>query len=155
MTTREQHEEIQKLPPKNILIEFDRVFCTEEYEKLKSGLTAEGMEDKWNGYFFNDTFYLCRSWTGICIYEFNLLEIDEGYAVKNVRVNRDPTQYNSTDDKYDAMLLDFLISNLILGESKPFPSCGASDVSGLEQHAISGTGYAEVNVRKKPWWKIG
>lgn len=155
MITIEQFAKLKKMPMENSPLDYCRVFSQHEYEKLQVGLTANSMDEKWNGYFFDGSFYMYRSWTGACIYEFGLREIEDGFVVENARVNRNSEQYKATDDEYDVLLLDFLVSNLILGESKPFPSRSGGDVpKGVEQHSAAGTGYPEITVAKKPWWKF-
>ena len=88
------------------------------------------------------------------------------YAVRRVLVNRNPTQYQATDDVYDSELLHFLVSNLLLGRKIEFPVPGASSSeapNGIFQHHISGTAYPERPVSRKPsehaaprkpWWKV-
>ncbi|MDP9942089.1 hypothetical protein [Ectopseudomonas alcaliphila] len=155
MITSEQFAELKRMPDENSRIDYRRVFSEGEYEKLKLGLTANSMDEKWNGYFFEDSFYMCRSWTGMCIFDFGLRKIDDGYVVENARVNRNSAQYSATDNEYDVRLLDFLVSNLILGESKPFPNRSGADLpKGVEQHSTAGTGYPEISVGMKPWGKL-
>jgi len=155
MITSEQFAKFKKMPEENSLLDYRRVFSQFEYEKLKTGLIANSMDEKWNGYFFNDAFYMYRSWTGACIYMFDLKKTKEGYVADNTLVNRNSEQYNAKDNEYDVLLLDFLIANLILGESKPFPSRSGNGLpKGLEQHSVAGTGYSEIKVTRKPWWKF-
>jgi hypothetical protein len=155
MITSEKFAVLKKMPKENARLNYNRVFSDQEYEKLKLGLKAKSMDEKWNAYFFEDSFLMSRSWTRACIYDFGLNKTEDGYAVVNARVSRNPKEYKATDSEYDVLLLDFLISNLILGESKPFPSSSGSDVpKGLEQHSVSGTGYSEISLSKKTWWRF-
>ncbi len=59
-----------------------------------------------------------------------------------------------------AAMLDFLISNLLPGQRKPFPiPAGGDSIDGIYQHHIAGTVYPEAssqgrNVSQRPWWKF-
>ena len=153
--TKEHLSKFKEMPEESEAIGYSRAFSTLEFEKLKLGLSAGSMDEKWNAYYSNNIFSMHRSWTGACIYEFQLREENGIYSVENARVNRNQEQYKATDNDYDVLLLDFLISNLILGESKPFPSRTASSVpKGIEQHSVSGTGYKEIKFSKRPWWRF-
>ena len=156
MINSEDFEKLHKLPEERAELNYDRTFREEEFNVLSKGLVAEDMDSKWNAVMHESILYLYRSWTGNCIYSVELLKTDEGYRTKETLVNRNQEQYKSEDNAYDALLLDFFISNLILGESKPFPNKGNGDEpEGLIQHSLSGTAYKEVMVSpKKIWWKF-
>jgi len=153
--TNKKFAKFKEMPEENESIDYLREFSTLEFEKLKLGLSANSMDEKWNAHYSNNYFYIHRSWTGACIYQFQLREESGKYLVEDARVNRNQEQYNATDNDYDVLLLDFLVSNLILGESKPFPSRIPGIVpDGIEQHAVSGTGYHELKVDKRAWWQF-
>jgi len=97
----------------------------------------------------NDILSFHRSWTGVCIYE---VHFDNYHTIKEVWVNRDIDQYKETDNSYDEKLLTFLIDNLLLGQSTPFPVSNniPNDLPrGLHQHVTSGTGYPEKHNQRK------
>ena len=143
------------MPAENGKLNYTRLFSTDEYSKLIQGLVAQSMDEKWNSYVHEDVIYLHRSWTGHCIYSVKLQETTNGFQAKGTVVNRNSDQYNASDDSYDLLLLDFLISNLLLGENKPFPNNGSSnEPAGIIQHSIAGTGYKEIVVKQKPWWRF-
>jgi len=156
MITSEDFEKLKKIPKERAELNYRRTFSEEEYRLLENGLVAEDMDSKWNAVMFEGCLYLYRSWTGNCIYSVEFLKTEKGYLAGQTLVNRDQEQYKSKDNKHDTLLLDFFISNLMLGESKPFPNKGnGNEPDGLIQHNMSGTGYKEVLVSKsKPWWKI-
>ena len=144
-------------PDKFSSLEYSRDFTVEEYGKIAKGVIPLEMEDKWFIHLEDDTLNLYRSWTGHCIYKVRLEKTDDGYCISEVKSNRDPNQYRETDGEYDAKMLDFLISNLLLGGSKPFPrkSDTKEPLSGVVQHHVAGTGYPEIEYpEKKPWWKF-
>jgi len=156
----------QPMPPATAVLDYGGRFSSEEFERISHGLIPEEMEDKWFIYLDGTTLHLHRSWTGISIFEVEFEEIGAEHVVRRTLVNRDQTQYNSTDDAYDSALLHFLISNLLLGKQVEFPVPGAlspGPAKGILQHHISGTAYPERSVdsstgggptSRKPWWKF-
>jgi hypothetical protein len=129
-------------------------FSASEFEQLKQGLVPERMEDKWFIYF--DDPFLCfhRSWTGDAVYRLKLQAAEDGCRALDAECGIDGLE--EIDAAYDAELLDFLISNLLLGQAKPFPiPAGLNEkIPGVYQHAIAGTGYREKRAPAKPWWKV-
>lgn len=100
------------------------------------------MEDKWFVFLESDRLYLCRSWTGSCIYEVQLVEQNGQHAIAEAWVNRDPKQYKATDDKHDSDLLLYLIDCLMLGYDVSFPERQEFDppktVSTASQRSVGG-----------------
>jgi len=123
----------EELPDEVAELSYCRIFSEHEYSKLILGLKPQQMEDKWFVYHEKDYLFLHRSWTGFCIYRLRLGKVEQGYTIEEVLVNRDEEQYNEKDNSYDVEMLDFLISNILLGESKPFPKAIGVD---------------------KPWWRF-
>jgi len=156
----------QPMPQETAILSYCEEFSSEEFEKISHGLVPQEMEDKWFIYLDGTTLHLHRSWTGICIYQVELEEKAEKYAIRRALVNRNPTQYQATDDVYDSELLHFVVSNLLLSRKVEFPVPGASSreaPKGIFNHHISGTSYPEkpVNTKpselaalRKPWWKL-
>jgi hypothetical protein len=132
----------------NIRLHYNRVFSREEYDKISYGLIPQEMEDKWFIYFQNHVLCLHRSWTGFCIYQLTFQDKDDGYTAVETLANIDKNQSPVLDAEYHIQLLDFLISNLLLGESKPFPLPKQINIGppGAFQHHIAGTGYPETRV---------
>lgn len=142
------------MPPQHAHLAWDRTFTPDEWQRICRGVIPRQMEDKWLIFVEETSLHLHRSWTGYCIYQVQVKSVPEGFAVAGVRVNRDPTQYRS-EDKYDLALLDFLISNLLLGGRKPFPlppGVTPTDTPGMGviQHHCAGTGYPEVAAPAEP-----
>jgi hypothetical protein len=116
------------------------------------------MEDKWFIYYEEPHLYLHRSWSGQPVYRLAITQRSQGFDVTESLWSIELASASGADSAYQAKLLDFLISNLLLGQSKRFPMpTGIQDHShpGLLQHVISGTGYAEdASKPKKPWWRF-
>jgi hypothetical protein len=71
--------------------------------------------------------------------------------------SKDSVHDANADVNYQAQLVDFLLSNLLLGEQKPFPLPQdlKEPAPGVFQHSFSGTGYKEIPAHaRKPWSRI-
>jgi hypothetical protein len=112
---------VKRMPKLRAQFLLDRTFATEEMDRIKRGFIPEVMEQKWFIFFERHRLYVHRSWTGFCIYIAHFKENPSGYTILRVEVNRDPKQYNETDDAYDARLLSWLIDGALLGRTRPFP----------------------------------
>jgi len=144
-----------EMPGSRTCLQFRRTFTQEEYDRMSFGLIPHEMEDKWFIFMEGDRLYFHRSWTGHCIYQVQLQNDGGNYSVTEALVNRDGSQYKSTDDAYDTALLSFLIDNFLLGRQAPFPmpSNLAKDVpKGIFQHSIAGTAYPEQPITAKQSW---
>lgn len=132
-------------------------FSRAELARISEGLIPLEMEDKWFIYFLEPDLFLHRSWSGQPVYKVTLARQGEHAIVIRALISMG---LKSDDKSYEARLLDFLISNLLLGRGKPFPlpdeAAGASP--GAYQHMVAGTGYLEVKhsspTRRRPWWKF-
>ena len=143
------------MPEQTAFIPFHRRYSTSEMQSIRQGLIPEEMEDKWFMFMAGDTLFIHRSWTGHCIYHIRFIAEGEDHVPADVMVNRDPEQYKNTDEQYDARLLAFLIDNLLLSGSTPFPMPSDNPkigTAGLYQHHVVGTGYTEaaVEAQDKP-----
>jgi hypothetical protein len=118
-------------------------YAAGEFARMQQGLIPQQMEDKWFIYWEEGILHFHRSWTGFEIYqiEFSVRESGEAILTKCL-VNRDQSQYQSTDDENDTRLVGFLIDRLLLGKPVRFPTPGA--VPPAEQpvylHHIVGSG---------------
>ena len=96
------------------------------------------MEDKWFIFFDEPYLFLHRSWTGQPVYRVEFETGPQGATVRQALWSADAP---GGDAEHGAALLDFLISNLLLGQSRPFPLAPGTDPanSAIEQHVWSGT----------------
>lgn len=127
-----------------VVIPYQDRFFESEYAKLQEGLIPGVMEDKWFVYFEEPYLFLHRSWTGQPVYRARLSACGDGATVTEALCV--PRVLEANGPVYQARLLDFLISNLLLGKAKPFPVPDGfvEQAKGAFQHAISGTGYPQV-----------
>jgi len=86
------------------------------------------------------------------VYRASLERNGDGSAsITSASVNRNPSEYNGTDDAYDRILLCYLIERLLAGRDVPF-SIPTSKVSppGAFQHHVAGSGNREIVVPPAP-----
>jgi hypothetical protein len=126
-------------------IAYSAVFSADEFERIKMGLLPRAMEDKWFVYYEEPYLYFHRSWNGIPVYRVALRLSDDVVGTTEALCSKEVAASSSFDANYHAQLLDFLISNLLLGQNKPFPMPSGLNITqkAIFQHHISSTGYAE------------
>ena len=129
-------------------LHWSREFSDEEFTRIRKGFRPSSSDDKWYIPFESPFLYPYRSWTGILIFRVEFEQVPGGHRVVDARVNRDSTRYGGVDDAFDAALLNFLVSNLLLHQGVPFPRRKgmAPDTDGIYQHHVAGTGYPESSV---------
>ena len=143
---RQMLNELKPMPEQRARLDGAMEFSPDEYARLTLGHMSRDMDDKWDALLEDDWLYWHRSWTGNCVYQTRIERRDDRFVTAETWVNRDPQQYNFTDDRYDAALLAFLIDNFLLGKRTPFPT--PSDLPpdlppGIFQHNVANLSYAE------------
>ena len=123
-------------------IPYHAAFDNEQFLRLKEGVIPKQMEDRWFIYYDEPHLFLHRSWTGQPVYRVTLKQAGNGAEVTEALLSKDLAN-TSEDADYQVQLIDFLVSNLLLRQHKPFPvpSDLAESKQGLFQHHISGTDY--------------
>jgi hypothetical protein len=142
-----------------IPLPYQAAFDSEQFARLREGLVPQQMEDKWFIYYEEPHLFLHRSWTGAPVYRLSLNSVPGGAEVREALWSQElaDTSTPTQGAEYQVRLLDFLLSNLLLGQSKPFPvPFGLQEPKhGVLQHIVSGTGYPQSSAKpKKPWWRI-
>ncbi|MBS1839926.1 MAG: hypothetical protein JSS69_09910 [Acidobacteria bacterium] len=140
-------------------IPFRALWSQDQFIKITQGLIPKTMEDKWFIYYETPHLFFHRSWTGKPVFRVMIVAGVNGYQVAEALAAMKLTSGPNENFVYEAKLLDFLVSNLLLGGCKPFPMPpGAEErtAPGVIQHAVSGTGYPQESqhssMQKKPWW---
>lgn len=135
----------EPMPRECKAIPYSAEFTREEFERISLGLIPDAMEDKWFIYLEGNVLNFHRSWTGACIYEVEFASEGDRRKVVRARARRDQT-YTQSEDAYDAKLLHFLVSNMLLGRRIPFPrppGMPQERPPGIIQHGFSGSAYPE------------
>ncbi|WP_416407152.1 hypothetical protein [Agrobacterium rosae] len=145
---RQPFDDVTKIP-------YDATFSAEDYDRIQSGFSPAGMEDKWFIYFSESSLFLHRSWTGKGVYRVDFEPDQNGAKVCQAVCDAEIVAKSTT--AYQAQLLGFLISNILLDKEETFPlPAGLVEPSpGVYQHHVSGTGYRQIKTKgKQPWWKF-
>ncbi|MER7378062.1 hypothetical protein [Streptomyces lanatus] len=94
-----------------------RIWSDEDWERIQRGYAARGMDEKWNVFTEGEVVFLHRSWTGRGVFEATFAPVDDGgRRIAHAVVERDPKRYRGTDDDYDCLMLELVISSIVLGE---------------------------------------
>jgi hypothetical protein len=119
-------------------------FSDAQFERLRGGLIPARMEDRWFVYYDEPFLYWHRSASGKPVYRIEFAFENGAARVIDAQISK-ALGANEAELKHQALMLDFLISNLLLGQSKPFPRPpGLQEPKpGVFQHHISGTAYPE------------
>jgi hypothetical protein len=141
-----------------IPIPYQAAFDNQQFARLKEGFIPQEMEDKWFIYYEEPYLFLHRSWgNGQPVFRVSLRSTDKGAEVSEALWSKNLASDSKWGTNYWAALLDFLVSNLLLGLRKPFPLPPGpiTWTPGALQHSFSGTGYQESPATPtKPWWRI-
>jgi len=93
-------------------------FTEEQYIKLRKGIEAKKMEDKWYIFFKDDHLHFLRSWTGLEIYRAEIVKEKDGqgkYAITEFYVESDEEIINGEDNELDFEIFFQLIYWGLLG----------------------------------------
>lgn len=94
-----------------------RVWSDEEWDRIQRGYRARDMDQKWNVVVEGEVVHLHRSWTGFGVYAATFAPVAEGgRRIAHALVERDPERYQGTDDAYDCVMLELVLSAIVLGE---------------------------------------
>ena len=84
---------------------------------VKQGHIPEAMEDHWFMYCDESTIRYYRSWTGICIFIAKYEESGNKCLITELKVNRNSSQYGSTDNEKDKALFMVLLTEEYGGDA--------------------------------------
>jgi hypothetical protein len=113
-------------------------------QRIVRGIIPEQMEDKWFVYYDQGILNFHRSWTGYCVYRLHTDDNGRELNFNQAEVNRDPEQYQETDDDADARMIPYLIDTLLLGRPAQFPSGTGRDEDALAIWSSVGRPYLAV-----------
>jgi hypothetical protein len=142
-------------------IAYHPIFSTEAFALIENGLIPLGMEDKWFVFHDEPFVFFHRSWTGKPVYRLRIERTESEIRVVEALWANEFAKGTDVgllfeNAGYQSQLLEFVVSNLLLGKTTPFPLPEGIDeeAPGIFQHHVSGTGFPEAKLTKKPWWKI-
>ncbi|WEN41952.1 hypothetical protein CKCBHOJB_01534 [Thauera sp. GDN1] len=111
----EDWKDLKAMPERHTVLYPKLWFDPDEMARIRRGFFPTVMEEKWFLYFTGDRLRMHRSWTGILIYDVGFAFDHKGGAyVTDVVVNREPREYNNTDDDEDVKALEEMIRYYLL-----------------------------------------
>ncbi|MFF8271457.1 hypothetical protein ACF059_29320 [Streptomyces sp. NPDC016562] len=94
-----------------------RIWSDEDWKQIQLGYAARDMDEKWNVFTEGEVVFLHRSWTGHGVFAATFGPVDGGgWQIVSAVVERDAERYRGTDDAYDCVMLELVISAIVLGE---------------------------------------
>lgn len=111
---------IKPMPEKNVTIPMNVTIPREAMQVVKYGHFPDAMEDHWFMYCDESTIRYYRSWTGSCIYIAKYVEEGDKCTITELQVNRDPAQYNNTDNDDDIALFLALLTEEFGGDASGY-----------------------------------
>jgi hypothetical protein len=97
-----------------------RIWSDKDWERIQRGYASHGMDEKWNVFTEGKVVFLHRSWTGKGVFAATFAPVaDGGWRIARAVVERDPERYRGTDEDYDCLMLELVISAIVLGEPAP------------------------------------
>ncbi|PWU59910.1 hypothetical protein DLE60_13895 [Micromonospora globispora] len=93
-----------------------RTWSDEQWERIKLGYEARGMDEKWNVFVEDQVAFLHRSWTGNGIFEASFSPVGGGWRISAAVVESDPSRYRRSSDRYDWVMVELVLSAIVLGE---------------------------------------
>lgn len=133
-------------------IPYADIFSMDDFEKIRRGLIPREMEDKWFIYCDGFELFLHRSWTGKGVFQIEFKQDSSGILVERACCAK--AFADKVGVTFAAELVRCLIRNHLLDGKLPFPIPAGlkAGASGLYQHPMSSTAYAERTVNpSRPW----
>jgi hypothetical protein len=97
-----------------------RIWSDEDWERIQRGYASRDMDEKWNVVTESEVVFLHRSWTGYGVFAATFAPADGGgWRIVSAVVERDGKRYGGTDDAYDCVMLELVITAIVLGEPAP------------------------------------
>jgi 8-oxo-dGTP diphosphatase len=103
----------------NMPLVYETVWLNESFnasdcKALLQGYLPKGTDDRWFMYSVDDWIYLHRSWTGHCIFRVQIEIIEQGCMLTQLHINRDSSQYRSTNSEADKSEVKSVLKHLII-----------------------------------------
>ncbi|MGW1160129.1 ADP-ribosylglycohydrolase family protein [Streptomyces sp. NPDC002513] len=94
----------------------DLVWTPGEWQRIRHGVRAQAMEEKWNACLEGDRLLLCRSWTGHCVFEMTVEPSADGWRPVNAWVESARDRYRRGTDEAESAFLEMLL-NMYFGKA--------------------------------------
>ena len=96
------------------------IWSDEDWERIQRGYASRDMDEKWDVFAEGEVVFLHRSWTGNGVFAATFTPVDGGgWRIASAVVERDAERYGNTDDVYDCVTLELVITAIVLGQPAP------------------------------------
>ncbi|MFG2439688.1 hypothetical protein [Streptomyces sp. NPDC048508] len=126
-----------------------RIWSDDDWKRIELGYASRDMDEKWDVFTEGEVVFLHRSWTGNGTFAATFVPVDGGgWRIDSAVVERDAERYRGTDDAYDCVTLELVLSAIVLGEPATElrtelveltrRGSGSDAPAGLIQHSVLG-----------------
>jgi Ca2+/H+ antiporter len=78
------------------------------------------MDEKWGVFTEGEVVFFHRSWTGYGVFAATFAPVGGGaWRIASALAERDGEHYGGTNDAYDCLMLELVITVIVLGEPAP------------------------------------
>lgn len=110
----------EPMPDQHVVIPMNVIIPSAAMAIVRCGHIPSAMEDHWFMYCDETTIRYYRSWSGICIYVAKYVDDGDVCRITELMVNREPSQYGSTDDDHDKALFMALLTEEYGGDASQY-----------------------------------
>lgn len=118
------------MPRKNATLRLGHTYDPFDSYLISRGFRPRGSDDRWFIHLEGDRLLFRRSWSGNVIFEAETAWRGACLHLGEVKVNRDPAQYGTTDDRQDLDMLGWLIDSHLCGRQVEPPALDARAAAG-------------------------
>ncbi|KUH36412.1 MULTISPECIES: hypothetical protein [Streptomyces] len=94
-----------------------RIWSDEDWKQIQLGYASRDMDEKWDVFTEGEVVFLHRSWTGNGVFSATFAPVEGGgWRIASAVFERDAKRYRGTDDAYDCVMLELVISAIVLGQ---------------------------------------
>jgi len=115
-STGEQHTD--QLPPNVVTVSCNLTYPYDGQSEEGPLFVAEVMEDKWDSYFYDNSLYFARSWTGSLVFRAKMRLTATEVTITTIDAD---AQISSPDMTHIVRQVDFLLKSHLYGWDIPHP----------------------------------
>ncbi|MFC4562106.1 hypothetical protein ACFO4E_09585 [Nocardiopsis mangrovi] len=115
-----------------------RVWTPDEWSRIRTGLRAEAMEERWDAFVEGDRMFVQRSWTGRGYYEAEFAPCGGGHRMVRAWAEAGGADIDTRHGALHAAHLEVLVAALLLRDPDPAPWNRFTRLGGLS--ALYGRG---------------
>ncbi|GAA2157625.1 hypothetical protein GCM10009760_59940 [Kitasatospora kazusensis] len=97
----------------------DLVWTPGQWQRIRHGVQAQAMEEKWDAFLDGDRLLFCRSWTGHCVFEVTVEPSPQGWRPVSARVESARDRYRRGTDEAESTFLEMLLNRYFGKADRP------------------------------------